>query len=88
MKIEFLATGSQDCPLIRIYNFDSFGACQLKEALQELVDGLADYVTLNDLQGVEGVDGCRVTARKEENDQGVLVGDKDSHSFFWILFAK
>src|SRR5437867_3317880 len=39
MKLEFLADGSQDCPLIRLYDFDFEEAVSLRQIVASLSDG-------------------------------------------------
>jgi hypothetical protein len=39
MKIEYLANGGRDCPLIRIYDFGVSGASVLRRVFEDLETG-------------------------------------------------
>ncbi len=85
MKIQFIASGGHDCPLVRISDFAPSDACRFKEALEKLAHGFVDSVVLNDLTGMDGVSNCRITALAERMDEGILVDQHNPNSFFWIL---
>ena len=87
MKIEFLAGGSPDCPLVRIYDFNSLAARRLHTAVCALSSGTAQSIAFHELPEIEMVDGCRITAQLSDTDWGVLPNAKESNSFVWMLKA-
>ncbi len=72
MKLEFLADGSQDCPLIRLYDFESEEAVGLRQIFISLSDGTRDSVPLDGERGFESIGGCRFTLRLGKRDLGVM----------------
>src|SRR5882762_3408035 len=72
MKIEFLADGSQDCPLIRLYDFEYEGAVGLLQVFISLSNGGRDLIQLDHEPGFESVGGCRLTLRLGKRDLGVV----------------
>jgi hypothetical protein len=72
MKLEYLADGSRDCPLIRIYEFTAAEAAQLRAAIAALADGKAERVDVQLLPFVEPVSGCRLTLFRCSWDQAVV----------------
>jgi len=72
MKLEFLAEGAPDCPLIRIYSFTRAEALRLKEIADQLADSRTLEVALHDESFVEPIDACCLTLRREKRDQGVF----------------
>ena len=71
MKLEFLASGSSDCPLIRLYEFSCAEAQNLRELVKSLSNGSQKSVALDEQPGIEPIQGCRFTLRLGELDQGV-----------------
>jgi hypothetical protein len=63
MKIEYLASGGTECPLIRLYDFDLDDAVRLKEIIGALVVGELDQVALQKQNWIVPVNGCAVTLR-------------------------
>lgn len=58
MKLEFLESGSADCPLIRIYGTSAADFAQLREAAQTLANGEAASVAIDQLPGLKAIDNC------------------------------
>ena len=83
MKLEFIASGARDCPLIRFYEFSRPEAQRLRELLKALLDGSQKSVALDEQPGIEPIQGCRLTARLGELDQGVR--QTGPSSFGWSL---
>jgi hypothetical protein len=71
MKLEFLATGSPDCPLLRLYQFTPAEAAQLFAALTRLASGTIPQVAVHELQDVDTVGGCRLTLLLRSWDQAI-----------------
>jgi hypothetical protein len=72
MKLEFLADGSDDCPLIRLYDFDLTGAMRLREALRALSDGSRQSIPLHEEWWMKPVDDCQLVLRVGRRDLGVV----------------
>jgi hypothetical protein len=64
MKLEYLADGSRDCPLVRLYEFDHAEARSLRNLERSLVSGDRSSVALHDEAWAESVGGCRLTLRR------------------------
>ena len=76
MKLEYLATGSPDCPLIRLHDFTPVEAGHLHAALAALAAGTAERVAVHELPIVEVVGGCRLTLIRRGWDQAVIRADR------------
>jgi hypothetical protein len=75
VKIDYLKEGSDDCPLVRIYDFDSEDAKRLRRTFQALADGSIERVRL---ELVESVDGTQLTFARSAQDGGVTeIGSKN-----------
>ena len=57
MKVEHLASGSDDCPLIRLYDFNPVEAQWLRQITASLVTGDRHLVVLTEEKWVIAVDG-------------------------------
>ncbi|MFN7140687.1 MAG: hypothetical protein ACK4UN_15230 [Limisphaerales bacterium] len=69
MKLDYLKEGSDDCPLVRLYDFDSTDAHNLKQIFNALAEGSLERV---DLEIVESVDGSHLTFVRCTRDRGVV----------------
>jgi hypothetical protein len=67
MKLEFLADGAPDCPLIRLFDFKNEEAARLKSILESLSNGSADNIALRELAGFEQINPCRIYLRAGTN---------------------
>ena len=72
MKLEFLENGSPDCPLIRLYAFDSTEAVRLREILRFLCDTVCEGFELHSEPWVEAINGCQLTLRLGQRDLGII----------------
>jgi hypothetical protein len=72
MKLEFIAEGSPDCPLIRLYDLTTAEATQLIAAVADLASGGAGQLDVHGLPFVESVDGCCLTLIRRSWDQAVV----------------
>jgi hypothetical protein len=72
MKLEFLAEGSADCPLIRLYGFDVPEVMRLREAFRSLCDGSRQEIPLHEEWWVESMEGCQLDLRSGPRDLGVV----------------
>lgn len=71
MKLEYLADGSRDCPLIRLYEFNQSEAIQLRQLVRSLVMGDRQSVQLQNEAWAEPLGGCCLCLRRGGSDQGV-----------------
>ena len=72
MKLEFLAEGSEDCPLIRLYDFDVTGAIRLREAFRALSDGSRQTIPLHQEWWMQSLEDCELVLRLGKRDLGVV----------------
>ncbi|HUA02047.1 MAG TPA: hypothetical protein VMB02_17045 [Candidatus Aquilonibacter sp.] len=72
MKLEFLADGSPDCPLIRLYGFQTADAQRLKELFDCLAAGSRTNVSLHEQLGIEPVAGCRLNLQIGKQNIGIV----------------
>jgi hypothetical protein len=72
MKLEFIADGSQDCPLVRIYDFGPEEAVSLRQFVASLCDGSRKSVQLDGETGFESIGGCRLTLQLGKRDFGLV----------------
>src|SRR5262249_34809201 len=71
MKLEFLASGSPDCPLIRLYEFTSKDAYELRRIVLQLARGEETIVWLHEQPNVTAIGGCELALRQGKKDRGV-----------------
>lgn len=72
MKLEYLAEGSQDCPLIRLYAFDQPEVLRLRKIALSLANRSSVSMALHDERGVESVSSCKLILRAGAKDIGVV----------------
>jgi hypothetical protein len=71
MKLEFLASGSSDCPLIRLFASNGEEVSRLKILLRSMSSGSANNVALHEQPGFEQVNAYRLDPRAGQSDQGL-----------------
>ena len=76
MKLEYLADGSPDCPLDRLYDYTPAAAGQFLAAVAGQAYGSAERVEVHRLPFVEPVGGCRLTLARRSCDRAVTRGDE------------
>ena len=81
MKIEFLPDGSPDCPLLRLFDFDTAEARLLRHALLRLAEGAQNALSLHELLPLEPVGACTLTFQVTEKDHGIT-GSGQNGVFF------
>lgn len=69
MKLDYLKDGSDDCPLVRLYEFRSAEIQRLLRSFESLASGTAEHIALDE---VESVDGTRLTFTRAARDRGVV----------------
>ena len=72
MRLEYLADRSADCPLIRLYDFDSKQADVFRNYVLALADGSRDTVAVHELPLVESIEACRLVFKVSSGDRGVV----------------
>jgi hypothetical protein len=72
MKLEYLSSGSTDCPLIRLFSFTPHEAVGLMSAVAALAAGESSEFEVHAMQGVEALEGCRLTLRASGHDAAVV----------------
>jgi hypothetical protein len=72
MKLEYLAAGSKDCPLIRLYSFTPAEAGQLLADVTELSSGAVERVEVDRLPFVQPVGGCRLALVRTIWDRAIV----------------
>jgi hypothetical protein len=82
MKIEFLKSGSPDCPLIRLYEFDASEAQSLRRICLQLARGRTKVLHVHKEQEILAINGCELTLGRGEKDRGVL--ETEPLKFAWI----
>jgi hypothetical protein len=71
MNIEYLKTGSEDCPLVRIYGNIPRSAKILHHHTQMLCDGEVTIVKVHELPGFNSINGCKLTFSASDKDIGL-----------------
>src|SRR5882724_10528938 len=71
MKLEFRASGSPDCPLIRLFACNGEEVSRLKILLRSMSSGSANNVAAPERPGFEQVNACRLYLRAGPSDQGL-----------------
>jgi hypothetical protein len=84
LRLEFLRSGSPECPLLR-FSGEDLNACeQLKETFERLAEGRLDRVRISELPGIAAIDDCRLIASIGTRNRGVGQSG-GSDSFEWVL---
>ena len=71
MKLEYLESGSQDCPLIRLYEFEPSEASLLRDAFGRLADGAVDDIDLAAEPYVMSIAKCRLRLCRGKRNTGI-----------------
>jgi hypothetical protein len=72
MKMEYLAAGSADCPLIRLYDFTVDELVQLCDLFNSLASGAVRSIALHEQPYLVSLQGCCLTLRAAERDRGIV----------------
>jgi hypothetical protein len=71
MKVEYLEIGSNDCPLIRLYEYNQSEVHLLRELVRELATGVRERASLQDEAWAVPVGGCCLSLRRGSQDIGI-----------------
>jgi hypothetical protein len=71
MKLDYLADGSPNCPLLRLYDFTPVEAGRLRAAVSELANEVTGEVDVHRLPFVDAVDEIRLTLVRMSRELGL-----------------
>jgi hypothetical protein len=83
MKVEFLKSGSPDCPLIRLYEFEASEVYHLRRIALRLARGTYQVIALHEEPGVFPIGDCQLTLSRGEKDRGVF--ETAPSRLAWVL---
>ena len=83
MKLDYLKDGSDDCPLIRLYEFEGEELRRLRDCFEKLAEGRVACVRLQDVTPIRSVDGTQLTFSRATRDCGVM--RHGEHNFDVVL---
>jgi hypothetical protein len=86
VKIDCLKDGSERCPLIRLYDFQSDETRSLIKAFKSLAHGAANEISLRAIVPIESIDGTQIIFVRNETGQGVI--EKECLRFALVLPAE
>ena len=72
MELEYIHEGSSDCPLIRLFNFQTTEINNLHLMVSGLAEGKRDSIVLNELAFVDSIEGCSLTLILGGTDNGIF----------------
>jgi len=78
VKLDYLKDGSDDCPLVRLYEFRSEEILRVRHSFERLANGVAEHVALDEVVAVESIDGTRLTFSRAARDRGVVPSGESS----------
>src|SRR6267142_5046990 len=71
MKLEFLPSGSSDCPLIRLFQFNDEEVIRLKSFFDSLSNSSVSDLALHEAPWIEQVNACQLYLRIGKSNLGV-----------------
>jgi hypothetical protein len=71
MKLEFLPSGSPECPLIRLFAFNEPKVFRFRQLLESLSNGTKREVALHEQEGFAQVNERRLYLRVGNSDKGL-----------------
>jgi len=90
MELDYLESGSQDCPLIRLQSADAEDFLQLRKAIEQLRIGTEETLRLNKLPFIKSIDGTSLVllSAATSNHVGVRrLKQAEPGTFEWTLPA-
>jgi hypothetical protein len=85
MKLEFLGSGSADCPLLRLFEFGDDQARSLQQLVLRVAKNQSDSAPLHAEPFIQPLNGCALTLRHGEHDRGVR--ELEASHFVWEMTA-
>lgn len=73
ITLEYLHEGSEDCPLVRLYNFERSDVVALRDLCRALAAGRMQEVSLENQTWVNAIGGCSFVLRASRFDLGVNI---------------
>lgn len=83
MKLEYMADGSIECQLIRLYEFTESKAAELASNIEKLVQGEIISIALHNLDFITPVGGCELTLIVSDFGSGIA----DSEDIFMCALS-
>jgi hypothetical protein len=83
MKIEYLAEGAPDCPLIRIFDASIAEFSAVHAGVFELANGTASTTELHKASGVQLINLSELTLMTSRDTEGVQ--EKYLGQFYWLF---
>lgn len=71
MKLEYLASGAPECPLLRLYEFDQLEASRIRDMCIRLSIGECELFQIPGDLAAESFSGCRLTMKRTQARQGL-----------------
>lgn len=71
MKVEYLHSGADDCPLIRLFDYDPADADALRDACLSLAAGRLAEFNVHAQPWAQPIGGCRLLLRSATRGRGV-----------------
>ncbi len=81
MKIEYLESGSEDCPLLRLFEFEKSDVEALREVCLSLATGRITEFRLYSQSWVESIGGCNLILRSGIKNLGARWGKRVTDAF-------
>ena len=81
MKLDFLADGAADCPLIRLFSFTREEAAHLYQLPVGLSTGAIQSVSLHEDPTIDSIGGCELRLLQGKTDRGVLQTGRASFDY-------
>jgi hypothetical protein len=72
MRLEFLAEGSRDCPLIRLYAFAPAAVLKLRELINSLAASQTQTVSLDEQLWIDPIADLKLQFCLEPRDKGIV----------------
>ncbi len=85
MRIEYIAEGAIDCPLVLISGNEPDSIRELQHAIKALVSGTAKQIAIHDLPNFISIENCQLYAWVDAVDYGVLKAKSGDAVFVCIL---
>jgi hypothetical protein len=87
MRLEYLANGSPDCPLIRLYDFTRDEARSLRRIFYSLANGTLKSVALEQESFVVPLGECQLVLAAQGQDAGICANGPTSFECRLTEFA-
>ena len=81
MKIEYIESGSEDCPLVRLFGFEESDVASLRDACLSLAAGSIAEFRLDSQSWVESMVGCNLILRLGVKNLGARWGKRVNDAF-------